>query len=47
MKEEEDPREKIKSERAEIQKLKVHKDFAFLLDIKPIFINSKTAKYIL
>jgi hypothetical protein len=44
---EEDSRERLKNERAETQKLKVHKDFGFLMEIKPIFTNQRTAKYIL
>jgi hypothetical protein len=44
---EEDQKERLRKERAETQKLKVHKDFGFLLDIKPVFINDRTAKYLL
>jgi hypothetical protein len=44
---EEEPRERQKKEKADTQKLKVHKDFGFLLDIKPVFINPRTAKYLL
>jgi hypothetical protein len=44
---EEDPKERTKKDKTETQKLKVHKDFGFLLNIKPVFINARTAKYLL
>lgn len=44
---EDDPKERTKKDKSETQKLKVHKDFGFLLNIKPAFINERIAKYLL
>jgi hypothetical protein len=44
---EEEPKERPKKDKTETQRLKVHKDFGFLLSIKPVFINVRTAKYLL
>lgn len=40
-------KEKSRADKAEMLKLKVHKDLGFLLKYKPIFISRSTAKYIL
>jgi len=45
MKEEE---KRLKKENKDLQaKIKVHKDFGFLLKLTPIIINARTAKYVL
>ncbi len=44
---EEELKERPKKDKTETQRLKVLKDFGFLLNIKPVFINVRTAKFLL
>jgi len=38
---------KVKDKPEQTNKVKIHKDFGFLLNITPIILNARTAKYLL